>query len=577
MEENNNLEQETITEKAYLVADVGSSNTTVSLIDSAAGSYRLLATATVPTTVAEPWADVSQGIQHAIKRIMARTGRKLANSRGDIIRPTRRDGTGVDFFTAVFSAAPKLNTIVVGLSDSVSLQAAHHVLETNYTNLVGQFNPADNRTEEEQLEAFVQAQPDIIFIAGGTDGGAANRLLEMINTVHLGIKLNETSKQPTILFAGNKELREPISNIFGADTTIHVAENMNPTLTTQHLDGAISLLSDLYSTIQIHDLAGMREVIDWSYFPFRPTAHAFATIIEYLAALHQSDVFGVDVGSQSVTVVTAKDNKVNISVRTDLGLGQPVSNVLTHSTAANLVQWMPSTIGEDTIQDYVHNKALRPNSIPQNEQAVSIEYAITRELIRCAVQQNNDNTILASYRLIVARGAIFANAPKLSQAVLTLLDAIEPAGIFSIVLDKHNVLPALGQIAPHNPLVAVQSLENGVLVHAGWVIAPSGKLSIGQKAITVIVEKEDSEKLELTVDYGDINRLPLPVGQSAKVTIKPTRRMDIGFGLGKSKTVSMHGGEIGIIIDARGRPLNLTRKKVDQDQLIQQWLRALGE
>lgn len=576
-EPNNNNPPEAVAEKAYLVADVGSSNTTVSLIDVVAGSYRLLATATVPTTIAEPWNDVSQGIHHALKRISAKTGRKLANLRGDVIRPTRRDGTGVDFFTAVFSAAPRLKTVVVGLSDTVSLRAAHQVLQTNYTNLVCQISPADNRDEEAQLQAYVEAQPDVIFMTGGTDGGATTRLLELVNTVHLGMTLSETPEKPPVLFAGNKELREQVTDIFGTETTVHVADNINPTITTENLDGAISLLSELYKTVKIQTLPGMREVLDWTYHPFQPTVHAFATIIEYMAALEQADVLGVDLGSSTLTVVTAVNNKIDITVRTDLGMGHPVNNILEKLPPASLSQWLPMQISDDEMLDYVHNKSLYPHTIPANEQASFMELAIARELIRSAVKDGKESNVLPPFRLLVARGATLTNTAKIGHAVLTLLDAIEPVGIFSIVLDRHHVLPALGQLSPHNPMVAVQSLENGALVNAGWVIAPSGKVAIGQKAVTVIVEAENSERLEQVVAYGDINLLPLAIGQKAKVTIKPSRRLDVGFGPGKSKTVTLYGGALGIIIDARGRPLNLTRKNISQDQLVQQWLQLLGK
>jgi len=576
-EPNNHNPPETIAEKAYLVADVGNSNTTVSLIDVVAGSYRLLATATVPTTISEPWADVSQGIQHAIRRITTRTGRRLINSRGDIIRPARRDGTGVDFFTAVFSAAPRLDTMVVGLSDNVSLQAAHRVLNTNYTNLVCQFSPTDTRNEEQQLKAFIEAQPDIIFITGGTDGGAATRLLEIINTVYLGMKLSETTDKPAILFAGNKELREQVTTLLGSEATVHVADNVNPTLTTESLAGAISLLSELYQTEKIQALPGMREVIEWSFYPFLPTAHAFAAIVEYMAALNQTNVLGVDIGSSTLTTVTAINDKIDINVRTDLGMGHPVANILSHISPLSISRWLPTQTSDEDILNYVHNKALHPHSMPMDEQSLFMEQAIARELIRWAILGTNGSTSPPPFRLLVARGATITNTPQIGQTVLTLLDAIEPTGIFSIVLDKHNVLPALGQLSPHNPLAVVQSLENGVLVNVGWVIAPGGKVTIGQKAVTVIMETGKAEKLELTVDYGDINLLPLPSGQTAKVTIKPARRLDVGFGPGKSKTVTLHGGALGIIIDARGRPVNLTRKNVSQDQLMQQWLRALGE
>ena len=575
-EPNNHNPPETITEKAYLVADVGNSNTTVSLIDVVAGSYRLLATATVPTTISEPWADVSQGIQQAIKRITARTGRRLINSRGDIIRPARRDGTGVDFFTAVFSAAPRLDILVIGLSDNASLRAAYRVLNTNYTNLVCQFSPTDMRTEEEQIRAFIEGQPDIIFIAGGTDGGAATRLLEIVNTAYLGMKLSDASEKPVILFAGNKELREQITTIFGSETTVHVADNVNPTLTTESLEGAISLLSELYQTIKIQTLAGMREVIEWSSYPFLPTAHAFASIVEYMAALNQTSVLGVDIGSSTLTTVTAANDKIDIKVRTDLGMGHSVANILSHVSPHSISRWLPTPTSDEDILNYVHNKALHPHSIPMDEQAVFMEQAIVRELIRYAIWGEDGSPVPPPFRLLVARGATITNTSEIGQTVLTLLDAIEPTGIFSIVLDKHHVLPALGQLSRHNPLVTVQSLENGALVNVGWVIAPSGKVNIGQKAVTVVVESDNAQKLELTVDYGDINLLPLPSGQTAKVTIKPARRLDVGFGPGKSKTVTLHGGALGIIIDARGRPINLTRKNVSADQLIQQWLRTLG-
>ena len=576
-ETDNTLQSETITEKAYLVADVGSCNTTVSLIDVVAGSYRLLATATVPTTIAEPWGDVSQGIQHALKQVMDITGRKLVNSRGDIIRPSRRDGSGIDFFTAVFSAAPLLHAMIVGLSDNVSLQSARRVLQTNYTNLVCQFSPSDNRSEEEQLQAFIEAKPDTILIAGGTDSGATNRLLEIINIVHLGMQLSESSRKPSILFAGNKELREQITNLFGSETTVHIADNLNPTLQTENLDSAISLLNELYKTQKIHTLPGMREVLEWSYYPFLPTAQAFTTMIEYMAALNQSDVLGVDIGSSTLTLVTAVNNKITTKIYTDMGMGQPAANILSRVSSAKLSRWLPVSISDEDVANYVHNKALHPHTIPMNEQSLYIEQAIAREFIRSAVAEMNESAALPPFRLLVARGATLGNTPKLGQAVLTLLDALEPVGIFSIVLDKHNILPALGTLALHNPLTAVQSLENGALVNIGWVIAPSGKIAAGQKAVTIVMESENSEILEVDVDYGDITLLPLPPGESAKITVKPVRRLDIGFGPGKSKSVKLAGGVLGIIIDTRGRPINLTRKNTSHDQLIQQWLRALGK
>ena len=55
--------------KSFLVADCGTANTTVALFDEAAGSYRLIASISVPTTAAEPWYDVHLGIRRALKKL----------------------------------------------------------------------------------------------------------------------------------------------------------------------------------------------------------------------------------------------------------------------------------------------------------------------------------------------------------------------------------------------------------------------------------------------------------------------------------------------------------------------------
>ena len=567
-----------MTEKSYLIADVGTTNTTVTLFDVALGSYRLLACATAPTTMAEPWLDISQGIRQAVQQISAVTGRRLFNKRGDIIRPMRQDGTGVDLFTAVFSAPSLLRTMIVGLSEDVSLHAAQLVLAANYTDVVGQFDPSDNRHKGKQLQVFLEANPDLVLIAGGVDGGASTRLLELLDIVRLGMKLMEEATKPTIIFAGNKALREQLTTIFGSETAVHIADNIHPTLTQQNLDNAIALVSEQYQSQKIRPLPGMREVIDWSQLPFQPTAHAFAAIIQYFAALHRGNVLGIDLGSSKVALVSVVNDKTSITVRSDLGMGHTAVNCLTVVSPADINRWLPDPISEDEIINWVQNKVLYPQTIPTSEKAVSLEYAIAREMIRQAADQPLSlEANVPAFRLLVAHGATLTNAPSIGHAVLTLLDALEPTGIFSVLIDKQGVLPALGTIAPHDPLVVVQSLENGALLNAGWVIAPVGKTTLGQKAVTVTIELPDERPLQVNVEYGGIERIPLAPGKSAKVTIKPERRFDIGFGYGKKKTVTLFGGMLGIVIDARGRPINLKRKKTTVHQLVQQWLQVLGD
>ena len=53
--------------------------------------------------------------------------------------------------------------------------------------------------------------------------------------------------------------------------------------------------------------------------------------------------------------------------------------------------------------------------------------------------------------------------------------------------------------------------------------------------------------------YGDITVIPLPKDRQSEVTIQP-RRVELEPGQSGSRRFTVNGGELGLILDARGRP-----------------------
>ena len=134
---------------SYLIADCGSNQTRVLLFDVVEDSYRLIGHASALTTVQAPRSDLMQGLISAIEHLSETTGRKLLSS-GKLIMPEKERRVGVDHFFMVVSAAPSLKTILVGLSEDVSLASARRVLHTVYAQEIDTFSLADSRSEEEQ-------------------------------------------------------------------------------------------------------------------------------------------------------------------------------------------------------------------------------------------------------------------------------------------------------------------------------------------------------------------------------------------------------------------------------------------
>lgn len=573
------------TYESFLVADCGSTHTTVVLFDMVAGVYRLIARTAVPTTANAPWFDVAQGVQQAIAHISDITGRKLLNEQGRLIRPVRVDGSGVDHFAAVASAAQPLNVLLVGLFDEVSITSARKALRSVYHHEKDRLTLADQRRPHEQVGAVVQSQPELVLITGGTDGGAEDRLLQIVESVGLGISVMSDSQVPEVIFAGNLKLRERVQEILGEYVTVKVANNLRPTLETEHLDDTVRLITDIYEDLKINELPGVQELRDWSSYPILPTAHAFAGICHYFAALQKQSILGVDLGSNSVSLVMAEPDHVHLSINSELGTGHPVVNLLDMVSVDEIRQWVPTEISAAETADYIFNKSIHPFILSTDEKMLQLEQAVARTLIHCAADTAGrdarwpyigEQRTPPPFGLLLARGSTMTNAPRPGQIMLMLLDALQPTGIFSIALDRYGVLPALGALASHQPLAVIQTLEAGVLSDLGWVIAPTGKGQLGKKAMDISIES-DQVSFEGEVEFGKIEIFPIAPGKSAKVTVKPTGRFDIGFGPGQGKKMTLTGGLVGgLVIDARGRPFALPGDVADRRSLMRKWLWDMG-
>ena len=67
-------------------------------------------------------------------------------------------------------------------------------------------------------------------------------------------------------------------------------------------------------------------------------------------------------------------------------------------------------------------------------------------------------------------------------------------------------------------------------------------------------------------------------GREIEVELVPARGFDVGRGFGKSMRISYRPGAVGLIIDARGRPLPLDEEPYVQRELVDDWLyRMTGE
>jgi hypothetical protein len=574
---------------SLLAIDVGEISTRAVLFDNVDGRYRFLALGESPTTAGSPYQDIGEGIRLALVRLQEITGRKLTGSDARLIMPALEDGSGVDTVSATLSVGPPLKVVAVGLLEEMSLESARNLARTIYVDVAESLNINDHRKHEERIDAILRLHPDVIIIAGGIEGGASKPVFQMIEAVGLACYLTPGEQRPQILYAGNQALLEEVKSSLDKFATLHVAPNIRPTLEDEQLHPAQSHLVDIFRAIRSRQISGVKELDDWTDNHTMPTASAFGRVIQFLSNVYDSSkgVLGIDIGSSATTIAAAFKGNLTQAVYSHLGLGRNLASFPNHSRISDITRWLPMEINDDYVSDYLFNKSLYAASLPVTEEDLAIEQSLARHMMQTAIHlaskqfPKNANRsgpgFLPWFEPIVAAGSILTRAPSPAQSLLMILDALQPTGITTVVLDQNNLSAPLGSAAGINPILVVQVLESSTFLNLGTVISPISNSRPGTPILRVKMKQPSEEEISLDIKQGSIDILPLPLGQSTQLHLQPLHRSDVGMGgPGQGGRLRVIGGIIGVIIDGRGRPLHLPTDISRRRELFKKWLWTLG-
>jgi uncharacterized protein (TIGR01319 family) len=580
--------------ESILVVDCGTTTTKAVLLDLVAGEYRMVAYAQAPSTAYRPWEDVSAGVVSALARLQAISGRALLDDQSQPITPEREDGSGVDRLLAISSAANPLRVLIAGLIDDVSLASARRAALSTCSKIVGVIaseHRADGsdgdsslRSDGSKIDAVHTRSADVILMVGGTDGGATGPVLAMAQDILRVALYGMGERAPFVLYAGNRELSDQVTRVLQDVASVQVVDNVRPTLDVEDISPAHSELDVLFYERHMRAIPGIRRLRVWTPSIILPTARAADYAIRYLARTGDASkaVLGVDVGSSSVTLNVAQGEEARTTIRTDLGMGYSLIGLLEQVDMDDILRWLPFEIDPFEARDRLLNKALHPHIVPQTREDLLLEHAAAREMLRLTLVDalpgwpgqvgGAKQATLPACDPIVAGGGVLAHVPHLGQAALILLDALQPVGTSTIYLDTVDLLAALGTVANVEPLATVQMLRGDALRPVGVVVVPHGRARPGDKVLTIRSAAEP-ENVYLEVRHGDLGVVSPPVTEpETLLELVPSRGLDVGNGPGKRVQMSCLAGSLGLIVDARGRPLVLDGDPETRRQSVSHWL-----
>ena len=590
--------------RSVLATDCGSTTTKAILIERTAEGWRQTWRGEAPTTVEAPFEDVTRGVLNAAMEVQELSGRQLV--RDGNIRIPDEDGQGVDMYISTSSAGGGLQLVVGGVVLSMTAESAMRAALGAGAIVMDAFAANDGRKPHEQIERIRQLRPDMILLAGGIDGGTKKHvvaLAEMVAAARPRTRLGGGFNLP-IIYAGNQAVIGNIEELLGTISDLETVENVRPVLEQENLGPARDKIHDLFMEHVMAQAPGYDKLMEWADIPIMPTPGAVGLIMQTIARQRGINIVGVDIGGATTDVFSVFGDIFNRTVSANLGMSYSVSNVLAEAGLPAILRWVPFAIDEKGLRNRIGNKMIRPTTIPETLEELKIEQAIAREALRLAFVQHKEFAVslrgvqqertiadafqqsgsgdtlvkMASLDLIVGSGGVLSHAPRRTQSMRMMIDAFEPELVTELAVDSIFMMPHLGVLSTVDQEAATEVFERDCIVYLGSCVAPIGELKQGQPVLKIELSPLGQAPRTVTLHPGQLLRVEAPHDPGIPSVITPLQRsLDVGAGPGKPLSTMLRGGVVGIVFDARGRPIQLPESQGARVQLLESWVQSMDE
>ena len=594
--------------KVIVATDCGSTTTKAIMIEEVDGVYRQTFRGEAPTTVEEPFADVTVGVVNSVTELQELSGRRLIADDGTIIRRSSPDDPeGCDVYISTSSAGGGLQMMVAGVVREMTAASAKRAALGAGAIVMDVIASNDKRRPHEQIQRIRELRPDMVLLSGGTDGGNTTQVIQLAELVAPAKPRPRfgSAYQLPIIFAGNSDARSEIERVFGdsKDSTggfdLSIVENLRPMLEQENLGPARDRIHDVFLEHVMAHAPGYDKLIEWTNAPIMPTPGAVGDILQTIARTQGINAVGVDIGGATTDVFSVFDGTFNRTVSANLGMSYSISNVCAEAGMDSVLRWVHLDMDERELRNRVKNKMIRPTTIPQSAEALVFEQAVAREALRLAYQQHKEfATTLKGVQqqrtvgdvfsqevsgasivdgmkldLLVASGGVLSHAPRMHQTAMMLIDAFEPEGFTTLAKDSIFMMPHLGVLSSVHEKAAMEVFERDCLVILGTCIAAKGEGRVGKTSFRYTISGGATASGEMT--WGDVKMIELGIGATAEVEVSPVRGVDLGGGPGKTVKRTVKGGAVGIILDARGRPLALPDEDAARREAVRRTIDAI--
>lgn len=444
-----------------LIAEIGSTTTLVSAL-ALGESPRLLGQGQAATTVLE--GDVRAGLSNAINALKTNLGTSDLDY-GELL--------------ASSSAAGGLKMCVHGLVYDMTVSAAR-AAALGAGAIVRQ-TTAGKLTEADLIEQRV-IKPNLILLAGGTDGG------ERETALYNAKRIAEAGTRAPVLYAGNAQNQSAIRAIFEqASIPVYITENVYPRLDVLNIEPVRRVIHAAFEKhiVSAPGMEHIRDLVTGSILP-TPGAVMEAAMLLYeeigdLVVLDiggaTTDVHSVTQGSDEIAqLLTAPEPFNKRTVEGDLGLFVNAHHLVEQIGETKLSRELGLDIAA-VMRDY------RP--IPKSEAQFALTSRLCLEAGLTAISRHAgrlrhyytpqgrattaEGKDLSLVKTIIGTGGALTRLPERENILRKLADCnaggtmlYPKPGSMRLAFDESYIMASLGVLAKTNPQAA-KTLLNATL------------------------------------------------------------------------------------------------------------------
>ncbi|MBI3522552.1 MAG: glutamate mutase L [Chloroflexi bacterium] len=438
-----------------------------------------------------------------------------------------RIGSGAPLRVATLAAAePDL----IASARRVLLAAAAEPVETLTTT--------DGRSFGERAAALREARPDAVLVVAG-EPVSADALVDLCEALRFGCA--DQRPQPRVLVSGDARTALRLHQVL-RELPIEVLSD------PRRDDGHAALVGRARALRRLTDTAlVLRD-------------EALEALARAIAHDTGDPTLVVDVSGSSTSLVRAEPTGALLAGHlVPLGCGRGADRVVARAGLDRVRRWIPWAVDAPTLLERVFNRARWPDAVPAERLALALEIALAHEAVRHVLEDLQAAGIshehLRATPLIVLTGML-AELPRAAQSVLIVANALQPTVVTSLLRDQDDALVALGAAAARSGGLRIRDA-----------------LAAARQPIAAIAPVSAEGKGSLHVSGGVSVARQDKIARGAFFAVASNGPLEVSVSGGAVRRLT--AGACGLVIDARGHPLELPPRDAERVPAVARWFSSL--